>query len=132
MKRAFLARIAARLFGSTPAGRTEPPLPSPGDSTDDWGVNDIAECICSGGPWTSLITGRAIGNWGPKQGDIIRVTEVMVDGQFTGLMFSRWPKMAFCASHFRKRTPHADEQTAGTCTTISDLMRLPAQPAEAA
>ena len=135
MSRNSVARFAARLIGkalAAPATPAQPPAPPPGDSPDDWGVNDLAECIVPYGDWICRRTGIVLQGGGPQFGQRYRVVSVDVGAQATGLIFAHWPKCAFNALAFRKITPRADEATADTCATIKDLMRLPAQPVEAA
>lgn len=132
MSRSLLARIAARLLGKAPSSepRQAPPRT---DGPEEWCVGDLAECICpSNGHfgWYSLYHPFDVS--GPAYGDVRRVVDIVDDCDGLFIAFSPWPKSCFAARHFRKVTPRADEQTAGSCATISDLMRLPAQPAEAA
>ncbi|WCT78633.1 hypothetical protein [Novosphingobium humi] len=132
MKRAFLARIAARFARKAPSPRTEPPVLPPDDSPEDWGVNDMAECIAPYGDWTCRRTGLVLEGGEPQFGETYRVVQVDTMDATTGLVFAPWPRCAFNAVAFRKVTPRADEQTAGTCATLRDLLRLPAKPLEVA
>ncbi|MBN9143721.1 MULTISPECIES: hypothetical protein [unclassified Novosphingobium] len=135
MNRNSVARFAARLIGKAPAAPATPaapPAPPPGDSPDEWRVGDLAECIAESGDWRCRKTGYILEDGGPQFGERYRVVDVDPRLNITGLIFTRWPGLAFSAAAFRKVLPRTDEAAAGTCTTIKDLLRLPAQPVEAA
>lgn len=135
MSRNAIARFVARLIGKAPAAPASPaapPAPPPGDSPDEWHVGDLAECIAESGDWRCRKTGYILEDGGPQFGERYRVVDIDLRPDLTGLGFARWPDMYFSAEAFRKVLPRADEATAGTCTTIKDLLRLPAQPAEVA
>lgn len=94
-------------------GKSKAPTPQSNDPkiNDDWAVNDIAECICSG-PWVCAGTLQPMS--GPKKGERYRVTgvgilPVQIDGSRRWFItLSGWHR-GFEASGFRKVIPKHDK-----------------------
>lgn len=113
-------------------GKKRNTLPAIPDSTEDWCVGDLAECVANG-MWWDCATGNVNPHdVGPANGEIRCVTVLddfpFGDGgsdvQFLG--FARWPGSGYAACAFRKITPHADETGAADADFVRKMKRVKA------